>query len=535
MKNIRIGLRLGLGFLLMLVITGAVASAGYWGVQQVAKITVDMLAGDARASRFADDARAHTLGLRRFEKDYLLNLGDPGKLSSYDGEWLKQYEALRADLAELERLVRSDEDRRAVETAVRELGTYAGGFRKVQQMIQEGKVTTPQQGNQEITAYKDPIRALVGATDEMAERHAAAMAAQSAVMEEGVARTRSYLLAFLLAALLLGAGVSVLITRSITGPTQLVVQAIDQIARGDLRVDVRVDGRDELGQVQASMRQMVARLGQVIAEVRGGAMSLSGAASQVAATSQALSQGTGEQAASVEETTTSLEEVSSSITHNAENGQEMEQMARAAARNAEQGGRSVEQTVAAMKEIAQKISIIEEVAYQTNLLALNAAIEAARAGEHGRGFAVVATEVRKLAERAQRSAGEIGGVASRSVEVAERSGQLLVELVPAIKKTADLTQEVASASQEQSTGVAQITRAMSHVDQVTQRNASAAEELASTAEEMSSQAESLQQLVGYFQVSEAQEAPRRVDPASGARRLTAAAPRQAPLSLAARS
>jgi methyl-accepting chemotaxis protein len=161
----------------------------------------------------------------------------------------------------------------------------------------------------------------------------------------------------------------------------------------------------------------------------------------------------------------------------------------------------VVETVAAMKSIAERISIIEEIAYQTNLLALNAAIEAARAGEHGRGFAVVATEVRKLAERAQKAAKEIGAMAGSSVKVAERSGQLIVELVPTIRKTADLVQEVAAASAEQSSGVGQVSKAMGIVDQVTQRNASAAEELSSTAEEMASQAESLQQLMSFFAVN----------------------------------
>jgi methyl-accepting chemotaxis protein len=163
-----------------------------------------------------------------------------------------------------------------------------------------------------------------------------------------------------------------------------------------------------------------------------------------------------------------------------------------------------------MKSIAEKISIIEEIAYQTNLLALNAAIEAARAGEHGKGFAVVATEVRKLAERAQKAAKEIGALAGTSVKVAERSGQLIVELVPAIRKTADLVQEVAAASAEQSAGIGQVSKAMGTVDQVTQRNASAAEELSSTSEEMASQAEALQQLMAFFVVDEQGRATSRV-------------------------
>jgi methyl-accepting chemotaxis protein len=276
------------------------------------------------------------------------------------------------------------------------------------------------------------------------------------------------------------------------------VEVAQRIAAGDLSRAVAVDGRDELAVLQQAMRDMAEKLHAVISEVRAGAGALAMASSQVSATSQTVSQGTGEQAASVEETTSSLEEMSASIDRNAENSRETEATAKAGAEEAEQTGAAVREAVAAMRDIADKISIVQEIAYQTNLLALNAAIEAARAGDHGKGFAVVAQEVRKLAERAQGAAKEIGETAGTSVAVAERSGQLLDALVPRIRRTADLVQEVAAASQEQAAGVGQISRAMSQVDQVTQRNASASEELASTAEEMSGQAESLQQLVAFF-------------------------------------
>jgi methyl-accepting chemotaxis protein-2 (aspartate sensor receptor) len=310
-----------------------------------------------------------------------------------------------------------------------------------------------------------------------------------------------------IAIVLLAAGVFVVISRVVLGPLAAVLQQVHRVAAGDLREVALVARGDELGHVQQALRDMTARLGRVIGDVRGGAEALTGASAQVSATAQALSQGTGEQAASVEETTSSLEEMTASITQNAEGSRKTAAMAKEGASSAAESGAAVAEAVDAMKTIAEKISIVEEIAYQTNLLALNAAIEAARAGEHGRGFAVVASEVRKLAERAQGAAKEIGAVADGSVKVAERSGKLIVELVPVIRKTADLVQEVAAASAEQSAGVVQMSKAMGTVDQVAQRNASAAEELSSTAEEMSSQAETLQQLVSFFQLADEHLAP----------------------------
>jgi len=292
------------------------------------------------------------------------------------------------------------------------------------------------------------------------------------------------------------------ISRSITRPLGAVVALVEKLSQGDLREQVRSESRDEIGQLQAAMGVMVEKLQSVIAQVRSGAESLSSAAGQLSATASMVSAGTSEQASAVEETTATLEEMNSSIGQNAENSRQTEQMATKGAADAEQSHQAMNQTQLAMRTIADKISIIEEIAYQTNLLALNAAIEAARAGEHGRGFAVVAAEVQKLAERSQTAAKEIGGVTTSSVEVAETAARMLAAMAPSIKKTADLVQDVTAASREQARSLDQVSKSMSQVDRVTQRNASASEELASTAEELSAQAGSLEQLMSFFKVRE---------------------------------
>jgi methyl-accepting chemotaxis protein len=552
LKDMKIGKRLAVAFGLVLALMGTVSAAGYWGLETVAGLAREILKVSSPLVEHSQRARANTLGLRRYEKDYFLNIGSAEKEADYLAKWKDQKKRLDERLDELEKLIQTDADRDIVRSMRKDANVYEEGFQKVIAQIREGAVKTAQEANVAIGPYKDEIRRLEETAYEFGTKHSKAMEALNPVLIENVRRTLSIMLTVILAALVLTVFAGIVITRSITAPLAEAVKVAEQVAEGDLDARIAVGSKDETGQLLTSLKAMVAalkrmaeaatsiasgdltvkvsplsdrdalgnaladmagRLTQTITEIRLGASGLSSASAQVSATSQTLSQGTSEQAASVEETTSSLEQMSASITQNAENSRQTEQLATKGAKDAEESGRTVKDTMVAMKNIAEKVSIIEEIAYQTNLLALNAAIEAARAGEHGRGFAVVATEVRKLAERSQSAAKEIGGLASSSVNVAERSGRQLDELVPAIRKTADLVQEVAAASAEQSSGVGQINKAMTQVDQVTQRNASAAEELASTAEEMASQAEALQQLVSYFRVATLEAAPARLAPA----------------------
>jgi methyl-accepting chemotaxis protein len=279
-----------------------------------------------------------------------------------------------------------------------------------------------------------------------------------------------------------------------------VTELATQLADGNLNVEVRE--RSEQDELMRALRSMVDKLTGVVKDVKAAADNAAAGATELSSSSEQLSQGASEQASSVEEVSASMEQMGANIKQNADNSTQTERIALKAAADAREGGEAVAKTVDAMKSIANKISIIEEIARQTNLLALNAAIEAARAGEHGKGFAVVASEVRKLAERSQKAAGEITELSKSSVTVAEQAGSLLSRILPDVQKTASLVQEITGASREQNSGAAQITQALSQLDSVIQQNASSSEEMAVTAEELSGQADRLQSAIAFFKLKE---------------------------------
>ena len=303
-------------------------------------------------------------------------------------------------------------------------------------------------------------------------------------------------------AVLIGALMAVIITRAIVTAMGKGVAFAEAIAGGNLTARLDIDQKDEIGVLANALTNMIARLTNIVEEVTTTTIQVSSGSQQLSSTAQQMSQGATEQAASVEEISSSMEEMASNIRQNADNALQTEKIAQKSAQSAESGGNAVEKTVLAMKEIASKIGIIEEIARSTNMLALNASIEAARAGEYGKGFAVVASEVGKLAERSQREAGEISRLSTESVSIAEEAGSLITAMVPDIRRTAELVQEISAASSEQNSGAEQINQAIMQLDKVVQQNASASEESASMSEELAGQAEQMQATMAFFTVSD---------------------------------
>jgi methyl-accepting chemotaxis protein len=302
-------------------------------------------------------------------------------------------------------------------------------------------------------------------------------------------------------AIIVGIVIAYIIAKGLIKPILQGVTFAQTIADGDLTQSLNIHQNDEIGQLADALNQMSSHLNSVMQNIQQAAEQVAASSEELSASSQNLANGATEQAASLEETSASIEQLTSSIEQNSDNSKQTDEVATQAAKEAEEGGVAVNQTVDAMKKIAEQISIIDDIADQTNLLALNAAIEAARAGEMGKGFAVVAVEVRKLAERSQLAAKEISELSANSVVQAENAGELIKNVVPAVQKASQLVQEISLACGEQSNGADQISTALRQLDEVTQQNSSTSEESASASEELASQAQSLQEMIAQFKIT----------------------------------
>jgi methyl-accepting chemotaxis protein len=527
--NIKIGTKLLGGFFTITALLAVVGLISYLQLNTVMSAADSILDNQVPVADTVMEAKAEIIKAGDALAEYMLEQ-DPGKLGGLE----KEYEQIMQKFDRLADAV----TRGGVVEGIKVIATTNKDLLRQIDAAQAAHAQLEQHGKEIIAQHRMTLQAgavklvesEIKARESMAGADAARddilkkmeeaeklagteMEAAMTIADNAHALANRLILSFTLVGIIFAAAIGFILAKSITTPLGEAVAASNKLSNGDLMIAIDVKSTDETGQLLSAMKAMAEKLRSVVADVKTASSNVASGSDQLSAGAQQMSQGTTEQAASTEEASSSIEEMNATIKQNSDNAMQTEKIALKSAIDAQESGKAVSQTVTAMKDIAQKISIIEEIARQTNLLALNAAIEAARAGEHGKGFAVVASEVRKLAERSQSAAGEISQLSSSSVQIAEQAGQMLAKLVPDIQKTAELVQEITASSKEQSGGADQINSAIQQLNQVVQQNAGAAEEMASTAEELASQADQLQVTISFFKVDgldrEALAAPAR--------------------------